>query len=127
MKELMLPTVLVVDDDEFHREAVAFDLKRNGFRILEARSGKEAWQLFQKEKVDLVVSDIRMPDEDGIELLGRIRRRDPTIPPVILITGFTEHDIQNPKDWGAEALFNKPVDRKALISASREAVAIARA
>lgn len=114
--------VLLVDDDTVLRRTIAFDFKRKGFHVLQAGSGKEAWEILQTEKVHLVVTDIRMPDGHGIELLNRIRDRDPSIPRVILMTGYTELNLENAKDWGAQVVFSKPFDRKALLAASEAAV-----
>jgi len=118
-----IPTVLLVDDDITHRTAIAFDFQRKGFRILVAESGNEAWRIVQSEKVNLVVADIRMANGNGIELLNRIREKYPAFPPVILITAYTELGLDGAKDWGAEAVFHKPFDRKALLLASKTAIA----
>jgi len=116
------PTVLLVDDDLPHRNTIAFDFKRKGFRVLQASSGNEAWAIIQSETVHLVVTDIRMPDGNGVELLSRLRERDPRLPPVILVTGYTELNLEDAKNWGAQAVFCKPFDRKALLAASQEAI-----
>jgi len=67
-------TVLIVDDEANFREALAFLLKMEGYKILTAESGHSALKLLKERKVDVVVSDIRMPDGDGIELLRRLKR-----------------------------------------------------
>lgn len=116
------PTVLLVDDDLNHRNAMAFDFKRKGFCVLHANSGREAWELILIERINLVITDIRMADGDGVELLRRIKDRDPRLPPVILITGYTDLNLADAKDWGAEAVFPKPIDRKGLLMTSRSIV-----
>lgn len=121
---VLCPTVLLVDDDETHRNVMAFDFKRKGFRVLQAGSGEEAWALVLSECIHLVVTDIRMPDGDGVELLRRIKDRYPRVPPVILITGFTELNLADAKDWGAEAVFPKPIDRQRLLVMSQNAMSL---
>ena len=118
-----ITTVLLVDDDIVHRNVMAFDFKRRGFRVLHANTGREAWELILKENVNLVITDIRMPDGNGIELLRKIKDRDPQFPAVILITGYTELNLTDAKDWGAVAVFPKPLDRKHLLSTSQAVVA----
>jgi DNA-binding response OmpR family regulator len=111
-------TVLLVDDDSAHRNAIAFDFKRKGYRVLQAGSGSEAWEIIQKEEVHLVITDIRMPDGNGVDLLRRIKDRDPNLPPVILMTGYTDLNLDGATDWGAEAVFLKPFERKELLARS---------
>ena len=107
----VLPTVLLVDDDLTHRDAIAFDFKRRGFRVLQASSGNGAWNIIQGDTVHLVITDIRMPDGNGVELLRRLRERDPRLPPVILVTGYTELNFNDAKDWGAKGARSKRVKR----------------
>jgi DNA-binding response OmpR family regulator len=114
------PIVLLVDDDVAFRKALAFDFKRKGFNVLHACSGDEAWEVVQKSEIHLVITDIRMPNGNGVDLLKRIRARDPKIPPVILITGFTELNLADAKDWGAAAVFTKPFVSKDLLEASKK-------
>lgn len=102
------PTVLLVDDDI-------------NLRILMPESGNEAWKIIQSENVNLVMKDVRMAD--GIGLLYRIREKYPTLPPVILIIGYTELCLDGAKDWSSEAVFHKPCDRKALPLPSKVAIA----
>lgn len=117
------PTVLLVDDDPIHRNIMAFDFKRRGYRVLQAGGGKEAWGLLLLEdSVNLVITDIRMPDGNGVELLHRIKERDSLSPTVILITGYTELNLADARGWGAEAVFPKPVDRKGLLQAAQAAM-----
>jgi two-component system nitrogen regulation response regulator NtrX len=75
---------LVVDDRVESRELVAGDLAEAGFRVAEAEDGLDGWQRFRHEAPDLVVTDLRMPGADGIELLRRIRGVSSV--PVILLT-----------------------------------------
>lgn len=117
------PAVLIVDDDRLHREAIGRDFSRRGFRVLLAAGGDEAWSMVLREAVHLVVTDIRMAGGSGVELLGRIKGRIPAQPPVILMTGYTELNLADAKDWGAEAVFCKPLDRGAFLAASIAIVA----
>lgn len=115
-------TLLLVEDDEVLRSIMVFDFEREGFRVLQACTGNEAWRIIQAETVHLVITDIKMPEGSGIDLLNRIKERNPQLPPVILVTGYTELNLNDAKEWGAEAVFNKPFDREALLGASRQAV-----
>ena len=66
-------TILIVDDEIDLRDSIAFDYKRKGFNVLVASSGNEAFEIVKKNKVNVVLSDVRMPDGDGIELLYNIK------------------------------------------------------
>lgn len=87
------PIVLVADDDEITRRTLAEELEPRGFIVVEASDGEEAWALFNKELPDLVVTDLRMPRADGVELVRRIRADARSWTPVIVITSQTDLDI----------------------------------
>ncbi len=83
----MYETILIVDDDKSLREFLEIFLSQEGYKPLVAKDGHEALSLLEKHDVALVLSDIRMPEMDGVDLLRRIKQKDPDIP-VILITAF---------------------------------------
>lgn len=116
------PTILIVDDEQFLREAIAMDFKRRKFNVLLAANGREAFDIVLKEKVDIVLSDIRMPNGDGLELLDRIKARDANLPVVMFITGFADLTVEDAYARGADAIFPKPFDRKALAAAVDRAI-----
>jgi DNA-binding response OmpR family regulator/biotin operon repressor len=102
--------VLVVDDDRHTREALHDLLKREGFLVNTATNGKEGLELVEKGLFHLVVTDIMMPEMDGIELLKSIRTRKPNLG-VILITAYATVDyaIQSMRN-GALDFIKKPFD-----------------
>jgi CheY-like chemotaxis protein len=112
-----LATVLVVDDDQDLRESIVFDLKRRGFRVLTAASGNAAFEVVRSRAVDLVVSDVKMPDGDGVELLRRIKEAHHAIPVVIFMTGFADLSLEEAYDLGANAILPKPFGRKQFFDA----------
>lgn len=79
-------TVLVVDDREDVRETIAEDLEESGFRVITAGDGVEGWRCFRDVRPDAVISDLRMPREDGLGLLRRVRSVSGV--PVILLTAY---------------------------------------
>jgi CheY-like chemotaxis protein len=78
--------VLVVDDDELVRSTIRASLARAGHDVIEARDGQEAVDILARGPVDVVVSDIIMPEIDGIGLLLQLRRQQPRLR-VIVISG----------------------------------------
>lgn len=108
-----LKSILIVDDEEDLRDALAFDFKRQGFNVFLAENGKVAYQIIQKENVSVVLSDVRMAGGDGIELLKNIKTTHPGIP-VVLSTGFAEIGIDEAYELGASAVILKPFERQLL-------------
>ena len=82
----MKERILVVDDDEGVRDAIAMTLEYEGYECLFARSGQEGLDLIASESPDLVLLDIKMPGMDGLEVLRRMRERG-DVAPVIVISG----------------------------------------
>jgi len=113
--------VLVVDDDKLILRILEEFLTQNGFAPTLATDGEEAEKLFAAEEFDVVLTDIMMPKMDGLELLGRIKEKDPDIP-VIIITGSGDDQIQS-KAWdqGAFLYVTKPIDYNFLNLAIRQA------
>src|SRR6478736_4081441 len=83
-------TILVVDDEVDLCEILQFDLEDAGFKVFIAFRASDALAILQKHKVDLIVSDIRMPGGDGVYLLGEVRKQHFENPPVIFVSGFAD-------------------------------------
>ena len=103
-------TVMIVDDEESIRDFLGQMVETWGYKVLSASSGHEAFHHFMKSKVDIVISDIKMPDGDGMELLEKIREQNKNIPFVCLITGLSDISEDEVIQKGANDLFYKPFD-----------------
>jgi CheY-like chemotaxis protein len=102
--------VLLVDDNEALRRALKRVLVGTGNEIVEAADGHEAIARLKETDFDLIVSDVRMPDMDGVELLRAIHERDADLP-VLLITGDPELETaMKAVEYGALEYLTKPVD-----------------
>ena len=115
-------TVLIVDDEAELRDAIAFDFQRKGYSVLQAGSGNEALGILEKTLVHVVISDVRMPNGDGIFLLDKIKEKNTALPVVLFITGYTDLSLEDAYDKGADAVFSKPFDRKALFETVQNAL-----
>ena len=106
--------VLLIDDEESVRQAVGGGLENMGFAVLRAESAEEGLRLFEKERVDIIITDIRMPGMDGLEFVRRIRQISQEID-IILITGHAEMDvvIEGIKA-GARDFLRKPIQLEEL-------------
>jgi len=100
--------VLVVDDEESIRELYRADLSDEGYDVGLAVDGRQALRLVDSFRPDLVTLDIKLPDIDGIEVLRRLREKNPTVP-VILLTAFGEFR-QDFNTWASDAYIVKSHD-----------------
>ncbi|MCD4760790.1 response regulator, partial [bacterium] len=107
-------TILIVDDEQNQRDTLAGFLRKRGYEVLTAESGKRALETVRERTIDLAISDLRMPEMSGLELLAELRRLQPEIA-FILITayGSVETAVQAMKD-GATHYLTKPVDLEEL-------------
>lgn len=110
------PNVLVVDDNRFIQASLPALLEEEGCRVSVARNGEEGFRRVCTEPVDLVITDVAMPDVDGIELI-RLMRLDPFFQrvPIVAITAYGGRRMQEARDAGADACFEKPLDHPVLI------------
>jgi DNA-binding response OmpR family regulator len=77
--------ILLVEDDAGLRRVLQMGLTRAGYDVLEARDGREAMRLWQAHGADLVITDLYMPDKDGLEVIKELRAQSPSTP-IIAIT-----------------------------------------
>jgi DNA-binding NtrC family response regulator len=113
--------ILVVDDDPAMRELLADRLAERRWRPASARSVGEALRLMARRPFDLVLSDVRLPREDGFALLRQLRARWPGTS-VILTSGFpTEETGKQAVEAGAAAFLSKPFSLQALFEALESA------
>jgi two-component system response regulator FixJ len=115
-------TVHVIDDDDAVRDSLAFLLASSGLRAETHPSASAFLEKFPDAKIGCVVTDIRMPEISGIDLLRRIRETDPGIP-VIVITGHGDVPLAvEAMKLGAADFIEKPFDDDTLIEAIRAAL-----
>ena len=114
-------SVLVVDDDADGRELVAATLEHYGARVLTATSAAEAFDLLRTDRVDMLLADIAMPNEDGYGLIRRIRALQlperASIPAAALTSFAREEDRQQALQAGFQVHLTKPIDSWALVQA----------
>ncbi len=113
-----MPTVLIVDDEKNLRELYCTELAEEGYEVLVASNGKEAVEILQKTQPDVVVMDVRMPEMDGIEALGKMVARHRKIP-IIINTAYTSYQ-DDYRVWAAEAYVVKSSDLSRLKEALRK-------
>lgn len=117
--------ILVIDDEAAIRVLLAKILDREGFFVITASDGKEGMKLFRKEPADLVVTDLIMPEKEGVEIIIELRKEYPGVP-VIAISGggrnSPESYLNMAKLLGACAVLEKPVQKEKFLEEVRKAL-----
>src|SRR5208337_2312912 len=112
--------VLVVDDDELALEMLAELLTMTGYSVKTATEGRAGVEIFRNELSDLVITDIRMPHVDGLEMLRQVREIDEVVP-VIVVTGHGDLDNAiGALRKGAYDFLQKPINPDILLSTVRQ-------
>lgn len=123
----MAKNILIIDDDKLIAITLSRLLTREGYNVTTARNGKTALSLIQKRDFDLILSDIKMPEMDGIETVKKIReylaQNNKRPIPEIFITAYAKEEIyQKALQLNASGYIEKPFDIKALLRTAKEAI-----
>ena len=114
-----MPGVLIVEDDKELREMLKMSLIRRNFTVIEAENGKDAITHFKPFITDLVVTDLIMPEEDGLKVVIKLRELKPSIK-IIAISGGGKVGpgsyLNLAKALGADAIYSKPISINELIA-----------
>jgi len=103
-------SILVIDDDEDFLKILTILLKREGYNIETASTGKEALEKTADNFYSLILIDRKLPDMDGVHLVTKIQDTDPKMRKVIF-TGFPSlNNVQQAIDFGVDAYLTKPID-----------------
>ncbi|MEW6005554.1 MAG: sigma-54 dependent transcriptional regulator [Stygiobacter sp.] len=114
--------ILVIDDDESIRQSLSNFLRRSGYNVLLAENGKTGLEILNKQAPDLIISDIKMPELSGIDVLRKSKEIDPFIK-IILITAHDDVQITiEAMQYGAYDYFEKPLDIEKLRIAIQRAL-----
>ena len=114
-------SILVVDDEEDILELVRFNLDREGFSVICAATGEEAWRVLMAKPVDLVVLDLMLPGMDGLELTRRMKKdaKKSLVPIMMLTAKGEEADIVAGLELGADDYVTKPFSPRVLVARVR--------
>ena len=118
-----MPGVLIVEDDKELREMISISLTRRKLTVIEAINGKEAIIHFKPSITDLVVTDLIMPEEDGLKVIMKLKELKPSLK-IIAISGGGKAGpgsyLNLAKALGADAIYSKPFSINELISKIEE-------
>lgn len=117
-------TILVVDDSESIREVVGFELERNGYNVMKASDGEKALKHFDGKHIDLLLTDLHMPNMNGLELIRKIRDLNSYkhLPILFLTTETQQPIIKEAKRSGATGWITKPFNSEKLIRTVKKVI-----
>jgi len=114
--------ILVIDDEPSVRASIEQVLKLAGHKVILAAEGLEGVSRYRTELPDLIITDIFMPDQDGVETINQLRKLVPQVP-IIAISGNPRGDVLSvAQQLGAVAVFEKPFSASELLSAVEKAI-----
>lgn len=115
--------ILVIDDERQVRAMLRLALERTGYAVVEASDGKEGIRLYREKLCDLIITDLIMPEKEGIEIIRELKQEFPDIKIIAMSGG----GLVSPDNYlyiagklGARRTFAKPVDRGELLNAVEE-------
>lgn len=115
--------ILIVDDEIDLCEFMKCELEDQGFQCFAAHSADEALRIYGKERPDIVISDVRMPKKNGVQLLQEIRATG-NYPIFVFMTGFSDVSLKEVYQQGACGLFAKPLDLELLTVFLRKSLTV---
>lgn len=119
-------SILVVDDESGIRDLIGRLLTRAGHRVTIAGDGEEATKAIAKQTFDIVLTDVIMPEKDGVEVIAEVRRKHPDVRIIAMSGGghvSLEQYLKIAKGMGAHAVLQKPFDQAELLAAIETAMA----
>jgi len=119
--------ILIVEDEKENREILTLHLERTGYQVLEAEDGQRAKEVLQegnnRTTVDVIITDIRMPKANGLEIIDYFKKYAPDIS-VIVVTGFPDNKLSEQLvKKGVKKFLVKPVEKKTLLQTVAELLA----
>jgi two-component system, NtrC family, response regulator len=123
---MKMETILIVDDEKNYTAVLSAVLEEEGFETLTANSGQEALQLCEKEEISLVLSDMKMPAMDGLELLEKIKKKAPDMPVIIMTAHGTVDKAVEAMQKGAYTFILKPFENERLVMYAHKALELQR-
>ena len=121
-----MPRVLVIDDDEQLRALLHEILERAGFEVMEAAHGAEGLRLYRAQPADLVITDLIMPEKEGVETILELRRDFPNARVIAMSGGGRQAGrdyLRMAEQLGAKRTVSKPFSRQQILDAVRDLLA----
>ncbi len=124
-----MATVVLADDDELVRYALVRLMESEGHTVLEANNGIQAEAILERETVDILVTDIIMPEQEGMETLIKVRANHADLPIIVISGGGRDQNsiyLNAASELGADEVFAKPISDDIFIAAVNKLAASGR-
>lgn len=111
--------ILIIDDDDTYRSSLNAVLRQQGFQTRTAVNGKEGVRLYREQPADLVITDLHMPEQEGLETIRILKEHSPSIRIIAISAGLTGKEINFlniAERFGAQAVLQKPFDLEELVA-----------
>ena len=120
-----MPTVLLIDDDDLLRGVLTIALERRGYKVIQAADGKEGVDLARQRAVDIVITDLIMPVQEGVETIITLRRECPRLPVIAMSGGASNSNLylDIAGKIGAKRMLPKPFSPKMLVELIEQVLA----
>ncbi|HKI88789.1 MAG TPA: response regulator [Draconibacterium sp.] len=100
--------ILVAEDNKLILETVALNLAREGYEVLKAMDGKECLKIVREKEIDLIITDIYMPNINGLEVISTLKEEQINIPVLVLSAAGAEDNVSKAFELGADDFMIKP-------------------
>ncbi|MEO6393108.1 MAG: response regulator [Pyrinomonadaceae bacterium] len=114
-----MKTILIIDDDPEIRSLLHDVLTADGYQVLEAADGKQGLASYAHFQTDLIITDLVMPEKEGIETIVELRQKFPAVK-IIVLSGSGATDLRMAKLLGADRAMSKPFDISDLLNSVKE-------
>jgi len=106
-----MPNILVIEDDEIMLKAIKNILNKEGFNVITAKDGKEAFEMMDNATYDIVITDLMLPHTSGLEVVSRLRNHDSTknVGIIVVSSVGNEETITEAFQLGADDYLKKPI------------------
>ncbi len=121
--EVKMKKILIIDDEPPIPKMLKKLLEKNSYQVLEASDGKQGIESYKEHDPDLIITDLIMPEKEGLETIGQLKKLNPNVK-IVAISGGGVNDpkmyLHLAENLGAIKAFSKPIDNEILISAIKE-------
>ena len=108
--------LLLVDDEVELLDLLKDRFELEGFEVLTATNGREAFKIYKEKSICAIISDVRMPNGDGIELLKKVREIESQTPIISFITAYADISLRDAYNLGVDGVFSKPYNFSQLLN-----------
>jgi DNA-binding NtrC family response regulator len=112
--------ILIVDDEHLVRWSVRRYLETEGFVAIDAASGSEALEILARGEISVLITDLIMPEMNGVELIRKAKEVNPDLPVLVITANDSSGLVRSATDAGALRTFNKPIPFRELVGAVQE-------